>query len=101
MSRSPQGGGEVLVTWPDYDLAADDLGGALSAAGFGVRLAPKTGHRTPAELAGLLDGVVAAIVSTDPFDAEVLAGAPDLRVIARVGVGIDSIDLETATEQGV
>lgn len=102
MSSSPlQGGGEVLVTWPDYDIAAEDLGGALSRAGFTLRLAPKYGARTPAEMVELLDGTAGAIVSTDPFDREVLASATDLRVVARVGVGVDAIDLEAATECGV
>ena len=44
---------------------------------------------------------MAAIVSTDPFDRSVFAAAPRLRVIARVGVGTDSIDLEAATAAGV
>jgi len=45
--------------------------------------------------------VFGAIVSTDPFTASVLAGAADLRVIARVGVGYDSIDIGAATAQGI
>jgi phosphoglycerate dehydrogenase-like enzyme len=40
-------------------------------------------------------------VSTDPFDEQVLAHATGLRVIARVGVGTDSIDLEAASRHGV
>jgi phosphoglycerate dehydrogenase-like enzyme len=44
---------------------------------------------------------VGAIVSTDPFDRSVFAAARRLRAIARVGVGIDSIDIEAATEAGV
>jgi phosphoglycerate dehydrogenase-like enzyme len=44
---------------------------------------------------------VGAIVSTDPFDRSVFDAAPRLRAIARVGVGIDSIDIEAATEAGV
>jgi phosphoglycerate dehydrogenase-like enzyme len=44
---------------------------------------------------------VAAIVSTDPFDGSVFRAAPDLRVVARVGVGTDSIDLDAATAAGV
>jgi len=91
----------VTITWPDYPAEAATLGGALRDAGLEPRLAPKLGARTPAELKGLLNGAVGAIVSTDPFDADVLAGAPDLRVIARVGVGTDSIDLAAATRRGV
>jgi phosphoglycerate dehydrogenase-like enzyme len=49
----------------------------------------------------LVDGVEAAIVSTDPFDAAVLESARRLRVIARVGVGTDSIDLEAAARNNV
>jgi D-3-phosphoglycerate dehydrogenase len=101
-SRSePVGRRDVLITWPDYDVDDPELGGALAAAGLGLRLAPKDGARSTAEVRRLADGVAGAIVSTDPFDAEVLAALPSLRVIARVGVGVDSIDLEAATAQGV
>jgi phosphoglycerate dehydrogenase-like enzyme len=85
----------------DYDVNDPETGGALARAGYEMRLAPKRGSRSPAQLAELLDGAVGAIVSTDPFDRTVFAAAPDLRVIARVGVGTDSIDLEAATAAGV
>lgn len=89
----------VLVTWPDYDRTG--AGRRLAAAGCALHLAPKVAERTREDMIGLLHGVSAAIVSTDPFDAEVLAGAPALRVIARIGVGTDSIDVEAATRRGV
>jgi phosphoglycerate dehydrogenase-like enzyme len=91
----------ILVTWPGFEPDGADTGRRLAAAGHALRLAPARARRSPAELVELLDGVVAAIVSTDPFDAEVLAAAPRLRVIARVGVGTDSIDLEAAARHGV
>ncbi len=91
----------VLVTWPDYDMDDATLGGALLAAGLEVRLEPKRGSRSPEQLSPLLDGAIGAIVSTDPFTADVVAAAPDLRVIARVGVGYDSIDVAAASRRGV
>jgi phosphoglycerate dehydrogenase-like enzyme len=91
----------VLVTWIDFDPEGRSTGARLRAAGLELRLAPKTGGRSAADMARLTDGVVAAIVSTDPFDREVFAAAPSLRAIARVGVGTDSIDLDAATEAGV
>jgi phosphoglycerate dehydrogenase-like enzyme len=97
----PSASADVLVTWPDYELEGDREGGALSAAGLTPRLAPKLGARSPEELRELVGDAVGAIVSTDPFDASVLAASPALRVIARVGVGVDSIDLDAATEHGV
>ena len=89
----------VLVTWPDFDRNGSS--DRLRAAGCTLRLAPKVTHRTPADMIALLDGVAAAIVSTDPFDADVLASAGALRVISRIGVGTDSIDLDVATRRGV
>jgi len=41
------------------------------------------------------------IRSSTTADAELLALAPDLKVIARAGVGVDNVDLDAATEQGV
>ena len=91
----------MLVTFPDFDAADPAAGGVVTRAGLELRLAPKYGPRSPTQLAGLLDGVVGAIVSTDPFTADVLRGAPALRVIARTGVGHDTIDMAVATELGI
>jgi phosphoglycerate dehydrogenase-like enzyme len=92
---------QVVVTWPDYDADGDQMGRALAREGLAVRLAPKLGARTPLEVRALVQNAVGAIVSTDPFDAGVLANSPTLRIIARVGVGLDSIDLDAATAHGV
>jgi D-3-phosphoglycerate dehydrogenase/(S)-sulfolactate dehydrogenase len=45
-----------------------------------------------------VEGVVAGV---DPFTARVMESAPQLKVIARAGVGYDSIDLKAATSRGV
>jgi phosphoglycerate dehydrogenase-like enzyme len=92
---------EVVVTWPDYDASQGGLGGALERSGLALRLEPKHTPRSPEEVARLMAEAAGAIVSTDPFDASVFAACPTLRVIARVGVGTDSIDLQSATECGV
>jgi len=69
--------------------------------GCTVVLEPKHGDRTPAEVQRIMAGAQAAIVSTDPFDAPTLAALPDLKVIARMGVGVDSIDMSAASARGV
>jgi phosphoglycerate dehydrogenase-like enzyme len=93
--------GTVVVTWPDFRPDDPETGARLRGAGLELCLAPKLGDRSPAQVAALVAGAVGAIVSTDPFDAAVLRAAPRLRVIARVGVGVDSIDLAAATARGV
>ena len=91
----------MLITFPDYDTDHPQHGGALTAAGYVMRIAAKLGQRSPGELLSLSHDVAGAIVSTDPFTAEVLRDSPNLQVIARVGVGIDSIDVAAATDLGV
>jgi phosphoglycerate dehydrogenase-like enzyme len=91
----------ILITWPDFDPDDPETGGRLTAAGHDLRIAPVHGRRTAAEMVELTADAEAAIVSTDPFDAAVIEAATRLRVIARVGVGTDSIDLAAAARRGV
>jgi phosphoglycerate dehydrogenase-like enzyme len=91
----------VLITWPGYESDGADTGRRLTAAGHTLRIEPTNGRRSPADMLHLIEGADAAIVSTDPFDAAVLDAAPRLRVIARVGVGTDSIDLGAAARRGI
>ncbi len=94
-------GPRVLVTFPEFDPEGPQAGGRLTKAGVELKLAPKLGARTPAEVVELVAGCVGAIVSTDPFDASVFGAAPDLRVVARVGVGYDTVDVDAASRAGV
>jgi phosphoglycerate dehydrogenase-like enzyme len=91
----------ILITWPDFDRDGPEAGRRLIAAGHALRLAPSHARRSRDEMMRLLTDVDGAIVSTDPIDAAVLDVAARLRVIARVGVGTDSIDLEAAARRGV
>ena len=93
--------GDVVVTWPVYDVDGPTTGALLTQEGLGIRLHPRSGHRTPEELAALVGDAVAVIASTDPFDASVFRACPNLKVIARTGVGVDAIDIEAATNAGV
>ena len=91
----------VVVTWPVYDVDGETTGSLLKQAGLNIRLHPRTSNRTPAELADILDDAVAVIASTDLFDASVFDACPNLKVIARTGVGVDAIDVSAATKAGV
>lgn len=51
-------------------------------------------------LAAHLDGVQAVIAGNEPFTDEVLAGS-HLRVIARMGIGCQNIDLDAATAHNI
>lgn len=69
----------------------------LTEAGFEV-VYPRDGRplMEPKLLAEQLSGVDAVLAGMEPFTPEVLRGAK-LRVIARMGVGYDAVDIPTAT----
>lgn len=74
----------------------------LRDAGLRVRLAePRKDLLTPAELEPNLDGVEAIVAGSEPYPAELLARHPALRVISRVGVGYDSVDIAAASQLGI
>jgi D-3-phosphoglycerate dehydrogenase len=53
------------------------------------------------DLRQALDGAVGVIAGTEPFSPTVINACPRLRVISRVGTGIDSIDSGTAHARGI
>ncbi|MGD9646393.1 MAG: phosphoglycerate dehydrogenase [Pirellulales bacterium] len=75
---------------------------ALEAAGLEV-VYPVDGTAAladPAALAREIEGVDAALAGMEPFTRDVLAGSR-LRVIARMGVGYDAIDVPAATDRRI
>ena len=52
-------------------------------------------------LARIANANALVIRSSTTADAELIAAAPELKVIARAGVGVDNVDLDAATEHGV
>ncbi|HEX6566863.1 MAG TPA: phosphoglycerate dehydrogenase [Chthoniobacterales bacterium] len=92
---------KIFVSWPGYSTSDPETGKRLADAGYDVVLRPKFGARSAQELEAMLDGAVAAIVSTDPFSRAVIEAQQNLKVIARVGVGTDSIDLAAASQRKI
>ena len=56
---------------------------------------------TEEELLHDLQGISAALAGSEPYMRRVFESSPDLRVIARAGVGYDAVDVAAATEHGV
>jgi phosphoglycerate dehydrogenase-like enzyme len=93
----------VLVTPRHVATIAAERQAELTAAGVELVFPPMARPAlTEEELLAALPGCVAAIAMPDAYTARVLAAcAPPLRLIARSGVGYDSIDLAAATRLGV
>lgn len=93
----------VLVTPGHVAAVLPERRAELDAAGVElVQPAMPRPTLNEEELLGLLPGCVAAVAMPDAYTARVLAAcAPTLRLIARCGVGYDSVDLASATRHGV
>lgn len=59
------------------------------------------GTDRPALLAALATANAVLIRSATQMDAEAVAAAPQLKVIARAGVGLDNVDIKAASRAGV
>jgi phosphoglycerate dehydrogenase-like enzyme len=92
---------KVFVSWPDYSIDDPETGARLVKGGFEPVLWPRRGARSEDELIGMLKGCIAAIASADPFTDRVMQSNPQLRIISRVGVGVDSVDMEAATRRDI
>lgn len=92
---------KILVTAQAFAVSGSHERSRLEAAECEIRFARAWGPLTRESLveqAGDCDAVIAA---TDPYDAETFASLPRLKLVARCGVGIDSVDLAAATAAGV
>ena len=94
---------EVLRVAKPVVLIAEELSAAtLDALGPDFEVRNCDGANRPELLASLSAGVDAVLIrSATKMDAEAIAAAKGLKVIARAGVGLDNVDIPAATAAGV
>ncbi|MFW3385339.1 phosphoglycerate dehydrogenase [Kocuria sp. CPCC 205274] len=92
--------GRILIT-TDYLVPGDDVDRLLRRHGHEPVYSPSTGARQPGDRTGLFDGIDGAVLASEPVTADMLTGADRLKVLARSGVGYDSIDVAAATAAGI
>jgi D-3-phosphoglycerate dehydrogenase len=87
---------------PPVVLIAEELApSVLSVLGDEVEVRHVDGADRAALLPALADAAAVLVRSATRIDAEALAAAPNLRVVARAGVGLDNVDVAAATARGV
>lgn len=83
-------------------LIAEELSPAtVEALGPDFDVVNVDGTDRPALLSALADASAILIRSATQMDAEAIAAAKQLKVIARAGVGLDNVDIKSATTAGV
>jgi D-3-phosphoglycerate dehydrogenase / 2-oxoglutarate reductase len=102
-SRAPRSGpapsgSRVVITdhpWPGIDVEA-----AICAAA-GYQLVDASPGDDPTAVQALAAGAVGILTNWAPVTATLVGSCPELRVITRLGVGVDNIDLAAAAAHGV
>jgi len=83
-------------------LIAEELSPAtVEALGPDFEIRNVDGSDRSALLPALADADAVLIRSATQVDAEAIAAAPRLKVVARAGVGLDNVDVKAATQAGV
>jgi len=83
-------------------LIADKLAqSTVAALGDQVEVRWVDGPDRPKLLEAVVDADALLVRSATTVDAEVIAAAPRLKIIARAGVGLDNVDVDAATAAGV
>jgi D-3-phosphoglycerate dehydrogenase len=83
-------------------LIAEELSPAtVEALGPDFDVRSLDGTDRPVLLTALAEASAILIRSATQLDAEAIAAAKNLKVIARAGVGLDNVDIKSATEAGV
>ncbi|MCV7315814.1 phosphoglycerate dehydrogenase [Mycolicibacillus parakoreensis] len=83
-------------------LIADKLAeSTVAALGDHVEVRWVDGPDREKLLAAVPEADALLVRSATTVDAEVLAAAPKLKIVARAGVGLDNVDVDAATDRGV
>lgn len=92
----------ILFSTSTFDLDLVPGRPDLERAGIALRTNPFRRRLTEDEAIDLLaDGVVGLVAGLEPLTERVLGSAPSLRAVARVGIGLDSVDLDAARRLGI
>ncbi|QQO09575.1 phosphoglycerate dehydrogenase [Breznakiella homolactica] len=95
---------KVLITqpWPaSYVTEFDRMIESLEAKGFTVMLHPKEIDMPEEEVLQFPDDLYAVVCGSDRWTARAMDRIPSLKVISRIGVGYDSVDVKAATERKI
>lgn len=89
----------IATQKPFAKAAVDSIKEVIANAGFEPVMLEK--YAGADDLKKAVADADAIIIRSDIIDADVLAAAPNLKIVVRAGAGYDNVDLATAKAQGV
>ena len=94
---------DLCIAWSPSSFCAVDDAPLRVLHGVGARVVgnPYGRRLTEAEITAHIKDADGLIAGLEPLQRSVLTAAPKLRAIARVGIGLDNVDLDAAHELGI
>ncbi len=92
---------KILVTATNFAKLCSSALALLESSGCEVILNPMQRMYTREEMLAAVGDIDGLIANCEDWDEALFTAAPKLKVIARFGVGYDSVDLEAAKRHGV
>jgi len=91
----------ITTTCKPFIETGQEAIAALHRAGCELAAPKVFGPLSGVALVESIRGAAAIIADLDRYDADTFARCPDLKLVARWGVGFDAVDIEAATAAGV
>ncbi|HRK33690.1 MAG TPA: phosphoglycerate dehydrogenase [Candidatus Hydrogenedentes bacterium] len=91
----------ILVATSPFATSGSKPRELLDASGHEIVYNPHGRRLKAGEVEHLLPEMDAVIAGTEPYPMEVVAKCPRLKVISRVGIGLDNVNVRACTERGV
>lgn len=93
----------ICITTSSFDVGGNAHLAPLLARGFDIVVNPWKSQLDEARAAAFMaeHDPVAVIAGVEPWTEAVMGAAPSLKVISRVGVGVDAIDFVAAEKRGI
>lgn len=91
----------ILIATSTFGEFASKPVNLLKSLGYNIIFNEDNRKLTEHEIRDLLGNVDGVIAGTEPYTKSVIDHAKELKVISRLGVGLDNIDLECAKEKNI
>lgn len=92
---------KIFISTSSFGAYSSEPLDLLEKEGIAFELNPLGRTLTEQEISGFLQDKDGLIAGTEPLTGQVLKNCKDLKVISRVGSGLDNIDLEAAKIRGI
>lgn len=92
---------KILVTPRSFGKGDPEPCRMLESAGYQVVMNTTGGILQEDQLKSLLEDCTGVIIGVDPLTPSIVESAPQLKAVAKYGVGVDNIPLEVCAQRGI